>query len=99
MDTNQTYKLINFNIPLHLSNNMDGLLKYKGISRTSVLNRLIEGWCRSETVELQKDKTLNDVVLSIQKQNVESERKRVVRHQKEQPDTWFGSSSRWEESF
>ena len=40
------HSLINFNMPNHLKNNMDMLVKFKRVSRTSILNKIIEGFCR-----------------------------------------------------
>ena len=54
--------LINFNIPDHLKTHLDRLVKFKGVSRTSVLNRLIEDWIRTEESLLVKDNKINDLI-------------------------------------
>ena len=36
------HTLINFNMPNHLKNNLDMLVKFKRVSRTSILNKIIE---------------------------------------------------------
>ena len=47
--------LINFNIPKNLKYRFDRLVKFKGVSRTSILNRLVEDWVRDETKQLEED--------------------------------------------
>ena len=43
---NENYKLINFNLPHHMLNHSDEIVKFKRISRTSVLIRLMEKYIR-----------------------------------------------------
>lgn len=52
---NQITKLMNFNIPIHLKDDLDELVKFKHITKTSVLNRLIENYIRYEFRMLDKD--------------------------------------------
>lgn len=61
----KTHTLINFNIPLHLKTHLDQLVDFKRISRTSVLNMLIENYCRSEICNLETDGRINDLITSI----------------------------------
>jgi hypothetical protein len=42
------YKFINFNIPIQLKETFDLIIKEKRISRTSLLNLMIEDYCKSE---------------------------------------------------
>ena len=42
------YKLINFNVPHYMVNNFDEIVKFKRISRTSVLIGLMERYIRAE---------------------------------------------------
>ncbi len=44
---NGNYKLINFNVPHYLINNFDEIVKFKRISRTSVLIGLMERYIGS----------------------------------------------------
>lgn len=62
----KTHALINFNIPLHLKTYFDQLVDFKRVSRTSVLNTLIENYCRSEIGHLETDGRINDLLTSIQ---------------------------------
>lgn len=61
----KTHTLINFNIPLHLKTHFDQLVDFKRVSRTSVLNHLIENYCRSEIDHLETDGRINDLITSI----------------------------------
>lgn len=61
----KTHTLINFNIPLHLKTHFDQLVDFKRVSRTSVLNALIENYCRSEIDHLETDGRINDLITSI----------------------------------
>lgn len=57
--TKKEYTLINFNIPTDLKERFDDLVDSKGCSRTSLLNQFIEGWVRSEEMQIIQD--LNNV--------------------------------------
>ncbi len=45
-----------FNIPLHLKSIFDELSSIKCVSKTSILNSLIENYCRQERQNLIQDK-------------------------------------------
>ena len=48
-----------FNIPLHLKSIFDELSSFKCVSKTSILNSLIENYCRQERQNLIQDKEFN----------------------------------------
>ena len=54
------HKLINFNVPNYLINNFDNLVKFKRVSRTSMLIRLIETYLREELLQMKKDNELSE---------------------------------------
>ena len=54
------HKLINFNVPNYLINNFDNLVKFKRVSRTSMLVRLIETYLREELLQIKKDNELSE---------------------------------------
>ena len=54
------HKLINFNVPNYLINNFDNLVKFKRVSRTSMLVRLIETYIREELLQMKKDNELSE---------------------------------------
>jgi hypothetical protein len=64
-----SYTLINFNIPNHLKKNFDQLVNFKRVSRTSILNSMIEEFCRKEFKLIEEDGRLNDLILDIQQRN------------------------------
>ena len=45
-----------FNIPIHLKSIFDELSSFKCVSKTSILNSLIENYCRQERQNLIQDK-------------------------------------------
>ena len=52
----KSYTLMTFNIPLHLKSIFDELSSIKCISKTSIINSLIENYCRQERQNLIQDK-------------------------------------------
>ena len=60
VDLSNNYKLINFNVPNYLINNFDNLVKFKRVSRTSMLVRLIETYLREELLQMKKDNELSE---------------------------------------
>ena len=64
------YTLINFNIPNHLKKNFDQLVNFKRVSRTSILNSMIEDFCRREFKLIKEDGRLNDLITDIEQKNL-----------------------------
>ncbi len=58
------YQLMNFNIPTHLKQNLDLIANYKHVSRTSILNRLLDLYCRQELKNLEDSKRIQDLIQS-----------------------------------
>lgn len=65
-----SYTLINFNIPNHLKKNFDQLVNFKRVSRTSVLNSMIEEFCRREFKLIKEDGKLNELITNINIKNL-----------------------------
>jgi hypothetical protein len=80
-----SYTLINFNIPNHLKKNFDQLVNFKQVSRTSILNSMIEEFCRREFKLIKEDGRLNDLITNIEMKNV--------------PQVNQPNSRRWEDSY
>ena len=80
-----SYTLINFNIPNHLKKNFDQLVNFKRVSRTSILNSMIEEFCRREFKLIEEDGRLNDLITNIE--------------QKNPPKSNHSNSCRWEDSY
>ena len=57
----KSYTLMTFNIPIHLKSIFDELSSFKCVSKTSILNSLIENYCRQERQNLIQDKEFNKV--------------------------------------
>ena len=51
----KSYTLMTFNIPIHLKSIFDELSSFKCVSKTSIINSLIENYCRQERQNLIKD--------------------------------------------
>lgn len=58
------YQLMNFNIPTHLKRNLDLIATYKHVSRTSILNRLLDLYCRQELKNLEDSKRIQELIKS-----------------------------------
>ena len=63
------HKLINFNVPKYLIKNFDTLVKFKRVSRTSMLIQLMETFIRTEQQRLKEDDSLNHLISDITKRN------------------------------
>ena len=72
------YKLINFNVPHYMVNNFDEIVKFKRISRTSVLIGLMEKYIRAEHQCLAEDGNLDKLISDIKKRNLKLEPLRPV---------------------
>lgn len=90
------YKLMNFNIPTHLKRNLDLIATYKHISRTSILNRLLDLYCRQELKNLEDNKRIQELI-KIQSKPVT--RTKPI-HELDQPvSILFDDEYDWEERF
>jgi hypothetical protein len=69
---NDDYKLINFNIPYHLINSVDEVVKFKRVSRTSLLIGLLERWLRNEIDQMEKDNKFNHLLMDMKLRNRKS---------------------------
>ena len=56
----KSYTLMTFNIPIHLKSIFDELSSFKCVSKTSILNSLIENYCRQERQKLIQDKEVKE---------------------------------------
>lgn len=70
-----THTLMNFNIPKHLKDRFDQIVKFKQVSKTSILNILIEEYCRKETGLIRETEQLDSFI-----------RKSLQIHQSKSPD-------------
>lgn len=57
--TNPNSSPIHFFCPNHLKVHFDKLTKYKRVSRTSIINSLIENWMRDEFQKMKQDSEMN----------------------------------------
>ena len=80
MNISYDYKLVNFNVPNYLIKNFDNLVKFKRVSRTSMLVHLMENYLRTEQQKLKEDKNLNDLVAHLRVQN----KNEIINEMKEQ---------------
>ena len=73
MNTNPHHSSITFYCPIHLKTSFDELVKFKRISRTSIINSLMEQYVRSEFKLMEEDTKMvtfiNDIKLRSHKNN------------------------------
>lgn len=62
----RNYTMINFNVPKHLKYHLDRLAKFKNVSRTSILNRLLEEWIRDELNQLENDGRIYELMSKLE---------------------------------
>lgn len=66
LELNYEPQLINFKIPKHTKYHLDRLVKFKGVSRTSVLINLIETWIQREHVLLQEESKVYELMSGLE---------------------------------
>jgi len=94
------HKLINFNVPNYLIKNFDILVKFKRVSRTSMLVHLMETYCRSEQRRLKEDNILNQMVVDLTQRNkkeLKEEVKKEISTEYEPPMIPYSSDDDWED--
>ena len=70
----KSYTLMTFNIPLHLKSIFDELSSIKCVSKTSILNSLIENYCRQERQNLIQYKEVIEKTDKPQSQSIDERR-------------------------
>ena len=60
VNLSNNHKLINFNVPNYLIIKFDSLLKFKKVSRTSMLLNLMETYLRDELTLMKNDNELSE---------------------------------------
>jgi hypothetical protein len=58
--------LINFRLPKHLKYSMDRLVKFKGVSRSSVLINLIEGWINQQNSQILEHGNIHQIMTQLE---------------------------------
>ena len=94
------HKLINFNVPNYLIKNFDNLVKFKRVSRTSMLVHLMETYCRSEQRRLKEDNILNQMVVDLTQRNKKELKEKVKKEistEYEPPMIPYSSDDEWED--
>lgn len=92
--------LVNFNIPIHLKENFDCLVKFKGSNRTSILVDLIQSFCRSEYEKIKSDNSLNSLIIDNFNRNQKYFEKKVkVKKEQKTIDIPFKEDLSWESSY
>ena len=72
LNFSHNHTLINFNIPTHLKKNFDNLVKFKRVSRTSILNQLIDRYVRFELDQIDRDNRINSLMSDVENRNQKS---------------------------
>jgi len=72
-------KLINFNVPNYLIQNFDNLVKFKQMSRTSMLINLMERFIRDERKQIEEDGNLNQLINDVEVRNKKSFKRELVK--------------------
>jgi len=74
MNTSPNHSSITFYCPNNLKDQFDELVKFKRVSRTSIINQLMENWMRSEFRLMEEDNKIslfiNDLKLRTHKNKV-----------------------------
>jgi hypothetical protein len=97
--TLREYKLINFNVPIHVINSFDHLVRYKGVSRTSQLLHLMDDFMRSEQLALNKDHELSTFIDSVSLQERQKVTKQLIEDHEPAMIPSASDDFDWEERF
>ena len=99
------YKLVNFNVPNYLITNFDELIKFKRISRTSMLITLMESYIRTEVLKLKEDDNINKLITNVKLRNNTPTQTLKKNDPSQSPvtpkfsDDNMGENIKWEDSF
>ena len=91
------FALINFNMPKHLKYSLDRLCKFKNISRTAVINMILEDWVRKELELLENDGRIYELMSGLENTITRS----VLYHKDEsnEVEPFKPKSKSWEDSY
>ena len=99
------YKLVNFNVPNYLITNFDELVKFKRISRTSMLITLMESYIRTEVLKLKEDDNINKLITNVKLRSNTPTQTLKKNDPSQSPvtpkfsDDNMGENIKWEDSF
>lgn len=93
------YKLVNFNVPNHLINSFDEMVKFKRLSRTSTLISLMEGWLRNEVRKMDEDDKFNDLVMDLKTRNRQTTHLQRQTDEELPPSPIFTNNYSWEDTY
>jgi hypothetical protein len=82
------HKLVNFRAPNYLICNFDNFVRFKRVSRTSMLIHLMESYLRSETQQMKEDGSFNQMIQSIKQSNREDLKRQLKQDLSEIRDEW-----------
>ena len=95
--TNMNSSSITFYCPNHLKNSFDELVRFKRISRTSIINYLMENWMRTEYQKLKDDEQISDLIENVKSKNI------IQKNQitNDRPTQWSVKSKQpqWEDTY
>ena len=96
-NANPKFALINFNMPKHLKYSLDRLCKFKHISRTAVINMILEDWVRKELELLENDGRIYELMSGLEETITRS----VLYHRDEsnEIESFKPKSKSWEDSY
>ncbi len=97
VNQNSDHKMINFNVPNYLINSFDNLVRFKRVSRTSMLVRLMEDYLRSEHDKMKEDGTLNSIMNDLSNRNSNNHTKPEQNDKWDQPMVPFFTSSEYDD--
>jgi hypothetical protein len=64
--TSTNYTLLNWNCPRRLKTQLSAIVDYKRVSRTSIINTLLDDYCRNETAHIEKDGEILSMIEHVQ---------------------------------
>lgn len=86
--TNTNSSSITFYCPNNLKTNFDDLVKFKRISRTSIINLLMEKWIRSEYEMMKKDDQIQSLIRDVKGRHHINKPIKVKLTEQQQSDHW-----------
>ena len=103
------HRQVNFKAPNYLISYFDNFVRFKRVSRTSMLIHLMESYLRSETQQMKEDGQFNQLIQSIKQSNREDLKRQLKQDLSEIRDEWeppmiptsndFDINMDWEDRF
>ena len=101
------YSPIYIKVPSYLKNNFDKIIKFKRLSKTHILNQMIQNFIIEEQNNIKNDNKLDELLSSVKSHTVEKtlkQKQKLEQQKQQQQRSWVDNLTEkspysWEESY